>query len=128
MSAQDSGSDLQREIAALDARLRELEAVQELILRILSTTKPLDNLLEQYGANDTQERAFYRLLDDLASRLRGREQDRPTFAFFQMKVQEIFPALRHDREFVNLLLDTLRIERPAYRELGTYAREQGWLA
>jgi hypothetical protein len=128
MSGHDGESDLQREIAALDARLRELEAVQQLILRILSTTKPLDNLLEQYGANDTQERAFYHLLDDLASRLRAREQDRPTFAYFQMKVQEIFPALRHDREFVRLLIDTLRIERPAYRELGAYAMAQGWLA
>ena len=29
-------------LADLDARLREVEALQELILRILSTTKPLD--------------------------------------------------------------------------------------
>src|SRR5438552_9605059 len=94
----------------LDARLREVEAVQQLILRILSTTKPLDNVLEQYGATDTQERAFYALLDDMAARSHAKEQDRPTFAYFVMKVQEIFPALRADREFVNLLVDTLRME------------------
>jgi hypothetical protein len=110
----------------LDARLRELEAVQQLILRILSTTKPLDNVLEQYGATDTQERAFYQLLDNMAARSRGKEQDRPTFAYFVMNVQEIFPDLRHDREFINLLVDTLRLERPVYRDLAAYAKAHGW--
>ena len=110
----------------LDARLREFEAVQQLILRILSTTKPLDNVLEQYGATDTQERAFYALLDDMTRRSRGTDQDRPTFAYFVMKVREIFPDLRNDPEFVNLLLDTLRLERPAYRDLSAYATAHGW--
>jgi hypothetical protein len=110
----------------LDARLREVEAVQQLILRILSTTKPLDNVLEQYGANDSQERAFYHLLDDMTARSHGKEQDRPTFAYFVMRVQEIFPDLRHDREFVNLLVDTLRVERPAYHDMAAYAKAHGW--
>jgi len=112
----------------LDARLRELEAVQQLILRILSTTKPLDNVLEQYGATDTQERTFYTMLDDMTARSHGKEQDRPTFAYFAMKVQEIFPDLRHDREFVNLLVETLQVERPVYRDLATYAKAHGWPA
>jgi uncharacterized protein with von Willebrand factor type A (vWA) domain len=112
----------------LDARLRELEAVQQLILRILSTTKPLDNVLDQYGATDSQERAFYTMLDDMATRSHGKEQDRPTFAYFVMKTQEIFPELRHDREFINLLVDTLGAERPAYRELSAYVKAHGWPA
>ena len=112
----------------LDRRLREIEAVQQLILRIMSTTKPLDNVLEQYGATDTQERAFYALLDDMAARSHHKEQDRPTFAFFVMRVQEIFPTLRTDREFINLLVDTLRMERPAYRELSAYVKAHGWPA
>ena len=110
----------------LDRRLREIEAVQQLILRIMSTTKPLDNVLEQYGATDTQERAFYALLDDMAARAHGKEQDRPTFAYFVMRVQEIFPELRHDRDFINLLVDTMRMERPAYRQLSAYVRAHGW--
>ncbi len=112
----------------IDARVRKLEAVQELILRILATTRPLAKILEHYGATETQERAFYALLDDVTARARGREEDRPTFAYFIMKVQEIFPALRHDREFVNVLVDTLRMSRPAYRELATYAEANGWPA
>ena len=110
----------------LDARLRELEAVQQLILRIISTTKPLDNVLEQYGATDTQERAFYALLDDMTARSHGKDQDRPTFAYFVMRVQDIFPELRNDREFINLLVDTLRMERPAYRQLSAYVKAHGW--
>ncbi len=113
-------------LADLDARLRELEAVQELILRLLSTRKPLDDVLEHYGATDSQERAFYRLLDDLVTRARGREQDRPTFGYFNMQVGVIFPALRGDREFVSLLIDTMRVERPAYRELHAFMAANGW--
>src|SRR2546426_12834215 len=84
----------------LDARLREVEAVQDLILRLLSTTKPLDGVLEHYGATDTQERAFYHLLDDLVTRARAnRDQDRPTFGYFLMRLDEIFPSQRGDRQF-----------------------------
>jgi hypothetical protein len=113
-------------LADLDARLRELEAVQELILRLLSTRKPLEDVLEHYGATDSQERAFYRLLDDLAARARGREQDRPTFGYFNVQIGGIFPALRGDREFVSLVIDTMRVERPVYRELHAFMAANGW--
>jgi hypothetical protein len=110
----------------LDARLREVEAVQQLILRLLSVTKALASVLEQYGATEAQERAFYALLDELAVRARGREKDRPTFAYFHMKMDEIFPALRGDRDFVEIVIDTLKVERSAYRELHAYMAAKGW--
>jgi|SRR5579862_7783779 len=114
-------------LADLDARLREVEAVQELILRILSTTKPLDGVLEQYGATETQARAFYRLLDDLAQRAAGRDDDnRPSFGYFEMQLNEIFPTHRKNKEFIRLVVDTLKLDRPAYRELHAFAAGQGW--
>ena len=113
-------------LADLDMRLREVEAVQELILRILSTTKPLDNVLELYGATTSQEQAFYRMLDDVATRSRGREQDRPTFGYFTAQIDNIMPTLRGNREFVELVIDTLKLERPAYRELHAYMSADGW--
>jgi hypothetical protein len=121
-------ADREKEVtlADLDARLREVEALQEMILSILATTKPLDRVLEQYGATETQSVALYGLLDELAPRVRGREQDRPTFPYFLMKVQRIFPALRDDREFVGLLIDTLKVERPAYRELHVHMAAHNW--
>src|SRR5713101_5469583 len=116
----------ERTLADLDARLSEVEAIQELILRILSTTKPLSRVLEQYGATETQEGEFYRLLDDLAERAKGRERDRPTFAYFDMQMGNIFPSLHRDREFITIVIDMLKLERPAYRELHAYAVEHNW--
>jgi hypothetical protein len=112
-------------VADLEARVRELEAVQALILRILSTTEPLDGVLDQFGATETQKRAFYALVDDLVTRARGREQDRPTFAYFEMQLARCSDA-RGDRAFTRLLIDTLKLERPAYRELHAYAVAHNW--
>jgi hypothetical protein len=126
MNSPSDESDLLRRIADLDARVRELEAVQQLMLRIMSTTKPLGSVLEQYGATESQELAFYKLLDELAVRARGRDDDRPTFGYFEMKVAEIFPNLRGDTQFTSLLIDTMKLDRPAYRDLYRYATERGW--
>ena len=45
-----------------------------------------------------------------------------------MHVGEILPALRGNHEFLQLLMDTLKVERPAYRELHEYMTAQGWNA
>src|SRR6185295_11708852 len=97
------------------------------ILRIISTTKPLDGVLEQYGATETQARAFYRLLDDLSARTTGAdENNRPSFGYFELQINEIFPPLRKNREFLQLVLDTLKVDRPAYRELHKFTAAAGW--
>lgn len=114
-------------LADLDARLRQVEVVQTLILNLLSTTRPLDGVLRQYGATETQARTFYLMLDDLATRAAGDDaNDRPSFAFFELRMNEIFPALRNNREFMELILDTLKLERPAYRDLQRYTAAKGW--
>ena len=113
-------------LAELDGRLREVEAMQTLIIRLLSTRRPLDDVLEHFGATDTQGRAVYGLLDDLTARMNRREHERPTFGYFRVQIGTILPSLRGDREFISLLIDTLRVERPAYRELHAYMAAQGW--
>ena len=122
----DVTADLAARVAELDARIRELEAVQQLILRIMSTTKPLDAVLEHYGATPSQVQAFCKLLDELVSRAGGREQDRPTFAYFELQLGHVFPTLHNDRSFIQLVIDTLKLERPAYRGLHAYAIAHGW--
>ena len=119
-------SDVLGRVEALEAQVAELKSVQDLLMRLLSTTRPLANLLEYYGATDAAEQALYGLLDELLAASRGPKPRHPTFSFFQMRLGEIFPALRADRAFVQTLLDTLKVDRPAYRELHAYMAAHSW--
>jgi hypothetical protein len=112
----------------LEARVAHLEMMQDLLFRLMSMTRPLSNVLEQFGATRTQEQELLKFLDELVERSRGPERGRPSRAHFEMHVGEILPALRGNREFLQLLMDTLKVERPAYRELHEYMSAQGWNA
>src|SRR5262245_3133580 len=118
--------DLGARVAQLEAQMDEMRVMHDLVLRLLSTTRPLARVLEQYGANETQEQALYRLLDRMNERIRGPERDRTSFGLFKRGLFEIFGARNDDREFVQLLIDTLKIERPAYRELHHYMVSHRW--
>ena len=119
-------SDVLGRVEALEAQVAELKSVQDLLMRLLSTTRPLANLLEYYGATDAAEQALYGLLDEVLAASRGPKPRHPTFSFFQMRLGEIFPALRADRAFVQTLIDTLKVDRPAYRELHAFVAAHGW--
>ena len=58
-------SDVLGRVEALEAQVAELKSVQDLLMRLLSTTRPLANLLEYYGSTDAAEQALYNLLDEL---------------------------------------------------------------
>ena len=119
-------SDVLGRVEALEAQVAELKSVQDLLMRLLSTTRPLANLLEYYGATDQAEQALYTLLDELLAASRGPKPRQPTFSYFRMRLDEIFPALRGDRAFVQTLIDTLKVDRPAYRELHAYVAAHHW--
>jgi len=118
--------DLAARVAQLETQMEEMRVMHDLVLRLMSTTRPLARALEQYGANETQEQALYRLLDRLIDRVRGPERDRTSFGIFKRGLFEIFGARQDDREFVQLIIDTLKIERPAYRELHEYMVAHRW--
>ena len=113
-------------LALLEAKVQELQSVQDLLLRLLSTSRPLAHLLEYYGATEANEQAFYGLLDELVASAQGPKARHPTFAYFQMRLGEIFPALKGDRAFIQTLIDTLKTDRAAYRELYEYMSAHGW--
>jgi hypothetical protein len=115
------------QIKDLQARVSQLEVMQDLLLRILSTTRPLSNVLEQFGATETQQQALFKLLDELVARVRGPEGERPSKGYFDLHVNQIFPDFRGDSDFRSLLMDTLKVDRPAYRQLHEYMTAQGWL-
>src|SRR5438034_2600269 len=100
------GPDLAARVDELESQMAELRTMHELVLRLLSTSRPLARVLEQYGANETQEQALYRLLDRLNERIRGPERDRTSFGVFKRGLLETFGARQADREFVLLLIDT----------------------
>ena len=112
--------------ARLEARIQELETLVNLALRLLAIEKPLSSLLKRYGASEAEERAVHALLDDLVQRVDAGGMYTPAFSGFVSDLGKRFPASRGDREFVSLLLDTLKLERPAYQKLHTYATEAGW--
>lgn len=114
-------------IKNLEARVSQLELMQDVLLRIMSTTRPLSNVLEQFGATETQQQILFKFLDELVMRIRGSEAERPSKGYFDLHVDEIFPDFRGDLAFRRLLMETLSVDRPAYRELHQYMTAQGWL-
>jgi hypothetical protein len=113
-------------IGALEAKVEELDALVNLALRLLSLTKPVSALLERYGATETEDLAVHALLDDLAKRAEQGGMYTPSFGGFTSELFARFPATRGDREFVKLLLDTLRIDRPAYQKLHAFVAAANW--
>ena len=118
--------DVSARLDELEARVTELTMMQSLLLRLMSASRPLARLLEHFGANETQEQAFYRLLDSISQRTTGPERDRVSFAYFRKSVGDIMPDRRNDREFMQLLIDTLQVERSAYRDLHAYMIANRW--
>jgi hypothetical protein len=123
--AGDAVTDSDR-LAALENKMQELEAMVTLALRLLSVEKPVVALLERYGATDSETHAVQQLLDDLSRRLDKGEMYRPSFGGFVNELGDRFPAIRGNREFVSVLIDTLRVDRPVYRKLHEFMAANGW--
>jgi hypothetical protein len=118
--------DHETRIAALEAKVQELEALINISLRLSAAEKPLSALLARFGATEAETLAVHALLDDVLQRVRAGGFYTPSFAGFLRDLVKVCPAARDDREFVMLLLDTLKVERPAYRQLHAFAIAQGW--
>lgn len=114
-------------VAALEADVASLKATQDLLFRLLSAAKPLATALESYGATEATEHAMYHMLDELVAAIRGPQHGHPTFRMFVARLAGIFPDREGDLDFARLVIDTLRVERPAYRELHAYAIDHRWL-
>ena len=113
-------------IAALEAKVRELDALVNLALRLLSIEKPVSAVLERYGATDAEDRAVHALLDETAKRADQGGMYAPSFSAFAAELFERFPAMRGNKEFVSLLLDTLKIDRPVYQKLHVFISAERW--
>jgi hypothetical protein len=116
----------EQRIAALEAKVRELDTLVNLALRLLAVEKPVSALLERYGATEAEDLAVHALLDNVATRAEQGGMYAPSFGGFQNELDARFPTVRGDRQFVSLLLDTLKLDRPAYQKLHAYATAHRW--
>jgi hypothetical protein len=116
----------EQRIAALEAKVRELDTLVNLALRLLAVEKPVSALLQRYGATEAEDLAVHTLLDDVATRAAQGHMYAPSFGGFLNELDTRFPMVRGDRQFVSLLLDTLKLDRPAYQKLHAYATANGW--
>jgi len=113
-------------IAALEAKVQELDALVNLALRLLSIEKPISAVLERYGATEAEDLAVHALLDDMAKRAEQGGMYAPSFGGFVGELFARFPSVRGNKEFVALLLDTLKVDRPTYQNLHAFISAQGW--
>jgi hypothetical protein len=118
--------NLETRTAALESKVQELETLVNLALRLLAVDKPVSALLERYGATAAEDLAVHALLDDLVTRVQRGGMYTPSFGGFENDLYERMPSVRGNREFVSLLLDMLKIDRPAYQKLHAYVTAAGW--
>jgi hypothetical protein len=119
-------ADHEARIAALESKVQELEALVNVSLRLAAAEKPLTALLTRYGATEAESTAVHALLDDVLKRAQAGGFYTPSFAGFFRDLVKICPAARDDREFVAILIETLKMDRPAYQELHAFVTAQGW--
>ena len=76
---------------------------------------PCRPVLKRYGATEAEDVAVHALLDDLATRAERGGMYAPSFGGFVAELSDRFPSMRGNKEFVSLVLDTLKVDRLAYR-------------
>ena len=69
-------------IAALEAKVHELDALVNLALRLIALEKPVSAMLERFGATDVENRAVHTFLDEVARRAEQGGMYAPSFAGF----------------------------------------------
>jgi hypothetical protein len=118
--------DHEQRIAALEAEVHELKALINVALRLSAADKPLTALLARFGATEAETLAVHALLDDVVRRVQTGGFYTPSFSGFLSDLVKVCPAARGDREFVVLLLETLKVDRPTYQQLHAFVTAQRW--
>ena len=118
--------DHEARIAALEAKVHELEALVNVSLRLSAADKPVSALLARFGATEAETLAVHALLDDIVRRIQAGGFYTPSFTGFLSDLVKVCPAAKGDREFVVLLLEMLKLDRPTYQQLHAYATAQNW--
>lgn len=102
-------------VIELESRVAELEARLAGVIRVVAASRPLGRVLTSCGVSEHQERAIYAIIDEMAERLDKGEV--ALFTEFEDRIIDTLAQLGGDRRFVELIVEALRIERPALTRL-----------
>ena len=103
------------QVTDLQARVTDLEARVNTALGILTLIRPAATVLSRWGVDSGQQKAFYQLIDEMTQRVD--EGSTVSYAEFAERVSEIVTARRGDREFLEVLVEALKLERPNSRPM-----------
>jgi hypothetical protein len=102
-------------IFELEARIERLETQLDGITSVVAALQPLEQLLARYNVSEQQRRVLYGIINEMANRLERNEIT--SFAEFEERVTFMIGQLRGDRRFVELVIQAIRVERPALTRL-----------
>ena len=102
-------------VIELEARVADLEARLAGVIRVVAATRPLGRVLTSYGVSEDQERVIHAIVNEMAERQEKGEV--ALFTEFEDRITHLVPQFSGDRRFVELIVEALRIERPALTRL-----------
>ena len=102
-------------VIELEARVADLEARLAGVIRVVAASRPLGRVLSSYGVTEDQERVIYAIVTEMGERLANGEV--APFAEFEDRIAYMVAQLSGDRRFLELIVEALRIERPALTRL-----------
>ena len=116
----DNQSQPQAQLGDLELRLTGLEAQLNTALGIFALTRPAATVLSQCGADQAQQQEFFRIIDDLTRRVDSGAS--VSFSEFEERVVDLVPSKRGDRKFFEVLIEAVKLERPAAKPMLDYLK------
>ena len=104
---QDRINDLEAKVETLEARLAG-------VVKVLSATKPLAAVMSSQGVTRDQARVVYSIVNEMGKRIENGEG--VSFVEFEERMTYMVAQL-DDRRFLEVIVEALRLERPALAHL-----------
>jgi len=98
----------------LEARVATLETRLARVVKVMSATRPLAAVMNSQGVTPDQARVVYSVVNEIGKRVdRG---ENVAFVEFEERITYLLAQL-DDRRFLELIVEAIRIERPALAHL-----------
>jgi hypothetical protein len=114
----DKQSQSQPQLGDLENRIAGLETQLNTALGIIALTRPAETVLSRCGADQAKRQEFFHIIDDLMKRVDAGAS--VSFSEFEDRVVDIVPSKRGDRKFFEILIEAVKLERPAAKPMLDY--------